>query len=102
MFGKSQDYMNDLNKDIEAETAGYYITSTTYLFQLEWTNETQEKFINEYWDADLSKLMNSDDFSLKYLGYKRNTVNTTESVMGKGKQLIGNIFKTSAVSSAKV
>ena len=99
MFGKSQDYMNDLNKDIEAKTAGYYITSTTYLFQLEWTNETQEKFINEYWDADLSKLMNSDDFSLKYLGYKRNTVNTTESVMGKGKQLIGNIFKE-AISGA--
>ena len=99
MFGKSQDYMDNLNKDTEAETAGYYITSTTYLFQLEWTNETLEKFINEYWDADLSKLMNSDEFSLKYLGYKRNTVNTTESVMGKGKQLVGNIFKE-AVSGA--
>lgn len=99
MFGKSEEYMDNLNKDIEAETAGYYITSTTYLFQLEWTNETLEKFINEYWDAPLSKLMSSDEFSLKYLGYERNTVDTTESVMGKGKQRIGNIFKE-AVSGA--
>ncbi len=99
MFGKSQDYMDNLNRDTEAETAGYYITSTTYLFQLEWTNESLEKFINEYWEADLSKLMNSDEFSLKYLGYKRNTVNTTESVMGKGTKLLGNFFKE-AVSGA--
>lgn len=99
MFGKSQDYMDNLNRDTEAETAGYYITSTTYLFQLEWTNESLERFINEYWEADLSKLMNSDEFSLKYLGYKRNTVNTTESVMGKGTKLLGNIFKE-AVSGA--
>lgn len=92
IFGESQKEVEDRNKDMEASYAGYYITSTTYLFQLEWTDETLEKFINEYWDADLSKLMDSDEFSLKYLGYKRNTVNTTEHVMGKGKQLLGNIF----------
>lgn len=99
IFGQSQEEMDNLNKKTESETAGYYITSTTYLFQLDWSNEDLEKFINEYWDADLSKLIASDEFSLKYLGYKRNTVNTTENVMGKGGNFLSNIFKE-AVSDA--
>ncbi len=99
MFGMSQEEVDNANKNSEATTAGYYITSTTYLFQLEWTNETLEKFINEYWEADLSKLINSDEFSLKYLGYKRKTVNATMDVRGKGWQFIGNMFKEAAYAA---
>lgn len=93
IFGDSEEQMRETEANMEAQTAGYYITSTTYLYQLEWTNEDLEKFINEYWEADLSKLMYSDDFSLKYLGYKRNTVKTIMNVMGKGTKRLGNIFK---------
>lgn len=84
LFNRSDKEMEESNRRIEAETAGYYITSTTYLYQLVWTDDLLEKFINEYWEADLSKLENSDDFTLKYLGYERNTVKTIENVKGKG------------------
>lgn len=47
LFGKSEAEMKKIDKKIEAETAGYYITATTYLFQLEWSEEMEEKFINE-------------------------------------------------------
>lgn len=60
--------------------AGYYITSTTYLFQLVWDEKIQDMFIREYWDADVSKLLSSNDFKLKYLGFTRNTVNTETNV----------------------
>lgn len=53
---------------------GFYVTSTTYLFQLVWNKQIQDIFIRDYWDADVSKLLNSDVFQLRYLGDSRNLV----------------------------
>lgn len=53
---------------------GYYVTSTTYLFQLVWNKQIQDIFIRDYWDADVSKLLSSDFFQLRYLGDSRNLV----------------------------
>ena len=93
LFGESKYEMEERHMDSESQLAGYYITATTYLFKLEWTNDDLEKFINEYWESDLSKLENSEDFKLKYLGFERIKTKTTQDVKGKGKKLIGNIFK---------
>ena len=94
IFGKSKQEMAETDEDRKAETAGYYITATTYLFQLDWTDATLEKFINNYWEADLSKLTNSDEFQIKYLGYQDVMVKTVEDIRGKGlfKQL-GSLLK---------
>ncbi len=94
LFGKTNQEMKELDEDSKALTAGYYITATTFLFQLDWTDATLENFINNYWEADLSKLMNSNEFQIKYLGYQDVMAKTVEDVRGKGlfKQL-GSVFK---------
>lgn len=99
LFGKSQSEMEQDHLDNEAETAGYYITSTTYLFKLDWTEDDLEKFINEYWEADLTKLMNSNEFSLSYIDCEYTTVKNIEDVRGKGKTWLKSVFKD-AVRSA--
>lgn len=99
LFGKSQAEMEESHMDEEAETAGYYITSTTYLFKLEWTEKELEKFINEYWEADLSKLMNRNDFTMTYLECEYTTVKNFEDVKGKGKGLLKSMFKDAVKSS---
>lgn len=99
LFGKSQSEMEQDHKDDEAETAGYYITSTTYLFKLEWTEKELEKFISEYWEADLSKLMNSNEFSLSYIDAEYTTVKNFKDVRGNGKGLIKTMFKDAVRSS---
>lgn len=53
------------NSDIKA----FWVESTTFLFKLNWDEETENKFLTEYWDQDFSKLASSNDFSLKYMGY---------------------------------
>ena len=53
------------NSDVKA----FWVESTTFLFKLNWDEETENKFLTEYWDQDFSKLASSNDFSLKYMGY---------------------------------
>ncbi|MCF0218445.1 MAG: hypothetical protein HUK14_01565 [Muribaculaceae bacterium] len=93
LFGKSQTEMEQSHKDDESVSAGYVITATTYLFQLEWTEKELEKFINEYWEADISKLLNSNEFTLKYLDCEYTTIKTMEDVRGKGGKWFKNVFK---------
>lgn len=48
---------------------GYFVRTNTFLFQLEWTKELQDKFETTYWKAtDLTEFHNSADFKLKYVG----------------------------------
>ena len=102
LFGKSQSEMDESHLDEEAETAGYYITSTTFLFKLEWTEKELEKFISEYWESDLSKLMNSNEFTLTYLDCEYTTVKNIEDVRGKGKDWFKFIFKDAVKSSLDI
>jgi hypothetical protein len=39
------------------------------LFKLNWDEETENKFLTEYWNQDFNKLASSNDFTLKYMGY---------------------------------
>ena len=48
---------------------GYFVTTASYLFQLQWTPELQTEFESKYMTAtDLSGFDQSDAFQLKYVG----------------------------------
>lgn len=48
---------------------GYFVKTTSYLFQLEWSQELQTRFETTYWTADdLSGFLASEDYKLKYVG----------------------------------
>lgn len=46
---------------------GYFVKTSTYLFQLEWDKETQKLFEEKYWNSPVA-LFKSTDFKLKYVG----------------------------------
>ena len=52
-----------------ADVKAFWVESTTFLFKLNWDEETENKFLTDYWDQDYNKLATSNDFSLKYMGY---------------------------------
>lgn len=52
-----------------ADVKAFWVESTTFLFKLNWDEETENKFLTEYWDQDFNKLASSNDFTLKYMGY---------------------------------
>lgn len=80
-FGKMLQESSDRSAN---ETAGFYITSTTYLFKLNWNGETANRFYSEYWEQPVSTLLNSDLCSIEYVGFERNTTKTTQNIKGKG------------------
>ena len=48
---------------------GYFVKTTSYLFQLEWTPEIQSEFETTWWDKeDISGFLTSDSYRLKYVG----------------------------------
>ncbi len=47
--------------------AGYYVRSTSFLFQLKWNDEVANTFYSDLWDNH-DKYSASDIFSLKYIG----------------------------------
>ena len=52
-----------------AQVKAFWVESTTFLFKLNWDDETENNFLTNYWDQDYNKLVTSNDFSLKYIGY---------------------------------
>lgn len=52
-----------------ADVKAFWVESTTFLFKLNWDEETENKFLTEYWEQDFNKLASSNDFSLRYVGY---------------------------------
>lgn len=80
-FGKMLQESSDKSAN---ETAGFYITSTTYLFKLNWNEEIANRFYSEFWEQPVSALMNSDLCSIEYIGFERNTTKTTQDINGKG------------------
>lgn len=57
-----------------AGKSGYNVIARTYLFKLEWDKEDETVFINEYWNASVDKLLNSNRFHLKYMGFQKSSV----------------------------
>lgn len=85
VFGDRSWFAKELQKSHDAsasEDAGMYILATTYLFQLDWNDDISNHFYENYWNEPLSKLKNSKDFKMKYLGYIRHETNTIENVTG--------------------
>lgn len=66
----SQGALGDLYKLLDETSSGYYVSANTYLFQLNWTNDNNEKFLTQYWDIDDStKLLKDKSIaSVKFLG----------------------------------
>ena len=48
---------------------GYFVTTTSYLFQLEWNREIMSDFYNKYYDAKDTKAFDNDaSYKLTYVG----------------------------------
>lgn len=57
-----------------AGKSGYNVIARTYLFKLDWDEEDENVFINEYWNAAVEKLLYSNRFHLKYMGFQKSSV----------------------------
>jgi len=48
---------------------GYFVTTTSYLFQLDWNEEKMMGFYDKYWNAEDTKEFDTDDaYQLTYVG----------------------------------
>ena len=59
--------------------AGYYVRSTSFLFQLKWNDDISNKFYSDLWDNP-SEYEASDIFSLKYIGQESAFANVKASI----------------------
>ncbi len=60
---------------------GYFVKTTSYLFQLDCTPEQLSEFEQKYWTSqDLTEFMNSDDYKLKYVGKTRDYAPATMKI----------------------
>lgn len=52
-----------------AALKGYFVHTTSYLFQLDWNEEVMNNFYDKYWlAADTKAFDNDDTYTLKYVG----------------------------------
>ncbi len=64
---------------------GYFITTTSYLFQLDWDEEKMLSFYNKYWNAKNTNAFDNDTtFKLKYVGKTWNFAPATLKLTTKG------------------
>ncbi len=61
---------------------GYYVRTTSYLFQLRWNEDISNRFYAELW-SNPEKYHASDIFSLKYIGEERAWANTKAGIFAK-------------------
>lgn len=47
---------------------GYYVKTTSYLFQLQWDKNTQTEFETKYWNANPKDFINRGQCELRYVG----------------------------------
>lgn len=93
IFGKDSYLGEQWNKVIDDEinnVSGYWVHATTYLFRLKWNQSLEDLFINKYWNAPVSALLNSDEFQMEYIGCQSSpTIQYTERT---GKGASGNVL----------
>lgn len=64
---------------------GYFITTTSYLFQLDWDEEKMLTFYEKYWNAKDTRAFDTDTtFQLKYVGKTSNFAPATLKLTTKG------------------
>lgn len=72
---------SSLNKHMQEEaktTSGYYVTATTYLFKLDWDDDSEELFISKYYNQSPDSLLKSGDFTVRFIDYSTNETQLTE------------------------
>lgn len=58
-----------VNTTTDVAARGYMVKATAFLFQLDWTDEVNAVFYQDYYNApDLTEFYESDKFRLKYIG----------------------------------
>ncbi|MDR2919183.1 MAG: hypothetical protein LBV72_07460 [Tannerella sp.] len=58
-----------VNTTTDVAARGYMVKATAFLFQLDWTDEVNAVFYQDYYNApDLAEFYESDKFRLKYIG----------------------------------
>lgn len=75
---------NKVSNDKIKNVSGYWVHATTYLFRLKWNHSMEDLFINKYWNAPVSTLLNSDEFELEYVGCQSSPTINYEERTGKG------------------
>ena len=64
---------------------GYFITTTSYLFQLDWNEDIMNDFYDRYWEAQDTKAFHNDTvYQLKYMGKTSNFAPATLKMTTKG------------------
>ncbi|MBE6256453.1 MAG: hypothetical protein E7103_00630 [Prevotella sp.] len=67
---------------------GYFITTTSYLFQLDWDEEKMLTFYEKYWNAKDTKAFDTDTtFQLKYVGKTSDFAPATLKLTLKGDEM---------------
>lgn len=63
---------------------GYVIKATAFLYQLEWNEETNNKFYSDYYAInDISQFDRSKDFKLKYIGMETEWADIQSTIFSK-------------------
>ncbi len=75
---------NKVANDEIKNVSGYWVQATTYLFRLKWNQSMEDLFINKYYNAPVSSLLNSDDFQMEYVGCQQSPTVHYEERTGKG------------------
>ena len=67
---------------------GYFITTTSYLFQLDWDEEKMLSFYEKYWNAKDTRAFDTDTtFQLKYVGKTSDFAPATLKLTTKGDEM---------------
>ena len=93
IFGNSSylgEQWNKVTNDEIKNVSGYWVKATTYLFRLKWNQSLEDLFINKYWNAPVSTLLNSDEFQMEYVGCQSSPTVHYEERTGKG--VSGNVL----------
>lgn len=60
--------ISGLKRKLGEEQAGYYIDATVYLFKLIWDEDSEDEFIQKYWEvSDVNTFLNEANYSLEFL-----------------------------------
>ena len=77
---KAGSKLTQMIEDDAKNTAGYYVTATTYLFKLKWDEESVNEFFDKYYESDNPMSIVYDDlYELEYLGNQTSYSNVTQS-----------------------
>ncbi len=66
--------------------SGYGVFAHTWLFRLKWSKAEEELFLTKYYNAPVSDLLNSNDFHMECVGFKKGPQIRYTKWTGQGKR----------------